>query len=158
MMPFSSVAIIEKLALVRIAFCKAPVLSNACWRSASVRPPALPVSSGTMESFAVSNMAGLRVKRATEDYPVLCAKRMYASTHKAAVYRFAQARPPDSSVITGSGSPTSCGCDRGNHRVDARLPDSRSCTAPGFCRRVDRACRRAHAVKDWRGGGAVLPL
>src|SRR3954471_8312342 len=32
MMPFSSVAMIEKLALVRIAFCSAPALSNAVLR------------------------------------------------------------------------------------------------------------------------------
>src|SRR3954468_97689 len=38
MMPFSSVAMIEKLALVRIAFCSAPALSSrdAFWRRASL--------------------------------------------------------------------------------------------------------------------------
>src|SRR5688572_4434597 len=35
MMPFSSVAMIEKLALVRMAFCSAPVLSRAFWRRCS---------------------------------------------------------------------------------------------------------------------------
>src|SRR5438045_101614 len=37
MTPFSSVAMLEKLALFRIAFCKAPVLSNAAWRWTSNR-------------------------------------------------------------------------------------------------------------------------
>jgi hypothetical protein len=36
MMPFSSVAMIEKLALVRMAFCKRAGLEQARWRS-SVR-------------------------------------------------------------------------------------------------------------------------
>src|SRR5450631_2909446 len=38
MMPFSSVAIIEKLALLKIAFCRAPVFSRASWRRTSVIP------------------------------------------------------------------------------------------------------------------------
>src|SRR3979490_248881 len=38
MMPFSSVAIIEKLALLKIAFCRAPVFSRVSWRRASVVP------------------------------------------------------------------------------------------------------------------------
>jgi len=41
MTPFSSVAMLEKLALLSIAFCKAPVLSNASWRRSSVMPCAL---------------------------------------------------------------------------------------------------------------------
>ena len=36
MTPFASVAMLEKLALLRIAFCKAPVLSKASWRRISV--------------------------------------------------------------------------------------------------------------------------
>ncbi len=36
MTPLSSVAMLEKLALLRIAVCKAPVLSRALWRRASV--------------------------------------------------------------------------------------------------------------------------
>src|ERR1044072_696428 len=32
MMPFSSVAMIENLALLRIAFCNAPACSSAAWR------------------------------------------------------------------------------------------------------------------------------
>src|ERR1700688_1908999 len=38
MMPFSSVAIIEKLALLKIAFCRAPVFNRASWRRTSVMP------------------------------------------------------------------------------------------------------------------------
>src|SRR4030088_1084143 len=41
MMPFSSVAMIEKLALVRIAFCNAPAFSKAvlCMVASSIRGP-----------------------------------------------------------------------------------------------------------------------
>jgi hypothetical protein len=56
MIPFSSVAIIEKLALVRIAFCKAPVFSNASWRRPSTMPSALPPSSRRKESVPFANM------------------------------------------------------------------------------------------------------
>src|SRR3972149_9479701 len=86
MMPFSSVAIIEKLALVRIAFCKAPVLSNACWRRASVRPSALPALSRMAELLAVSNMAGphraCARSGAIRDYCDVFDRRLYASPHK----------------------------------------------------------------------------
>src|SRR4030067_902241 len=64
MIPFSSVAIIEKLALVRIAFCNAPVLSNAFWRRTSVLPCALPASSARVGPFSVSDMVDFREKRA----------------------------------------------------------------------------------------------
>src|ERR1700690_716114 len=64
MMPFSSVAIIEKLALVRIAFCKAPVLSNASWRRTSVVLSALPASSRRV-GFPVLDMVDFREKRRT---------------------------------------------------------------------------------------------
>ncbi len=36
MTPFSSVAMLEKLALLKMAFCKAPVLSTAALRRTSV--------------------------------------------------------------------------------------------------------------------------
>src|SRR5450759_4220571 len=36
MTPFASVAMLEKLALLKIAFCRAPVLSKDSWRPASV--------------------------------------------------------------------------------------------------------------------------
>src|SRR5436190_24172816 len=36
MTPFSSVAMLEKLALLRMAFCSAPVLRSASWRLTSV--------------------------------------------------------------------------------------------------------------------------
>src|SRR4030043_270083 len=65
MMPFSSVAMIEKLALVRIAFCNAPVLSNAFWRRTSVLPCALPASSARVGPFPVFDMVDFREKRAT---------------------------------------------------------------------------------------------
>src|ERR1700680_1154666 len=58
MIPFSSVAIIEKLALVRIAFCKAPVLSNTSWRRPSKMPSGLPASSRMKESLPFANIAG----------------------------------------------------------------------------------------------------
>src|SRR4030042_6049418 len=65
MMPFSSVAMIEKLARVRIAFCNAPVLSNAFWRRTSVLPCALPASSARVGPFPVFDMVDFREKRAT---------------------------------------------------------------------------------------------
>lgn len=36
MTPFASVAMLEKFALLRIAFCKAPALSRASWLRTSV--------------------------------------------------------------------------------------------------------------------------
>ena len=42
--PLASVAMLEKLALLKIAFCRAPVLSKASWRRLSVMPSALPVA------------------------------------------------------------------------------------------------------------------
>ena len=45
-MPFSSVAMIEKLALVRIAFCSAPALSSAAWRRDSATQSAAAASQG----------------------------------------------------------------------------------------------------------------
>src|ERR1041384_3960374 len=36
MTPFSSVAMVEQLALLKIAFCKAPALSRTSWRWTSV--------------------------------------------------------------------------------------------------------------------------
>src|ERR1700722_6156568 len=59
MTPFASVAILEKLALLKIAFCKAPVLSSASWRLPSITPSALRTSSRTRESLPIANMAGL---------------------------------------------------------------------------------------------------
>src|ERR1017187_2460839 len=45
MTPFSSVAILEKLALLKIAFCKAPVLSRASSRRTSVMTSTVPAAS-----------------------------------------------------------------------------------------------------------------
>ena len=36
--PFASVAMLEKLALLKIALCRAPVFSRASWRRTSVTP------------------------------------------------------------------------------------------------------------------------
>src|SRR5258706_2202083 len=64
MTPFSSVAMLEKLALLSIALCKAPVISNASWRRTSVTPSALPISSATRGPFPVSDIADFPEKRA----------------------------------------------------------------------------------------------
>src|ERR1035437_1263937 len=45
MTPFSSVAILEKLALLKIALCKAPVFSNASSRRTSVMTSTMPTAS-----------------------------------------------------------------------------------------------------------------
>src|SRR5450756_2243038 len=66
MTPFASVAILEKLALLKIAFCKAPVLSKASWRRTSVMPSALPAAGLRMaESRSFADMRHLRLKNAT---------------------------------------------------------------------------------------------
>src|SRR3989442_8849017 len=58
MTPFSSVAMLEKLALLKIAFCKAPVLSRAASRRTSVMASALPASpSRKAELWICSDMA-----------------------------------------------------------------------------------------------------
>ena len=72
MMPFSSVAMIEKLALVRIAFCKAPVFSNASWRRTSVMPCRL---AGIVAGRGTASSLGHgRAPRST------CARRAYKRT------------------------------------------------------------------------------
>src|SRR5450830_249275 len=64
MTPFASVAMLEKLALLKIAFCKAPVLSNASWRRTLVMPSAVPAAGLRMaRSRIFLGMADLRVKR-----------------------------------------------------------------------------------------------
>src|SRR6476619_1642390 len=57
MTPFSSVAMLEKLALLKIAFCSAPVFSRAASRPTSVTPSAAAVS---MAPTVSSEMAGSR--------------------------------------------------------------------------------------------------
>src|SRR3972149_1687338 len=58
MMPFSSVAIIEKLALLRIALCKAPVLSRASLRCTSMPAAFAPAAlAQAVESSSVADMA-----------------------------------------------------------------------------------------------------
>ena len=59
MMPFSSVAMIAKLALVRIAFCSAPALSNIFWRRASAVSSAF-VAAALVEAFPVADIADSR--------------------------------------------------------------------------------------------------
>src|SRR5947207_1362141 len=63
MMPFSSVAMIEKLALFRIALCKAPVLSRASSRCTSILAASEPASlSRAAESGFVASMAQTSVQ------------------------------------------------------------------------------------------------
>src|SRR6266850_4949300 len=59
MTPFSSVAMLEKLALFRIAFCKAPVLSTASTRRISMTASAL-AASRAAESWPFLLMDHLR--------------------------------------------------------------------------------------------------
>src|SRR5260221_439790 len=54
MTPFSSVAMIEKLALLRIAFCRAPVLSSASCRRTSAITFAVPASPSRAVSGSVT--------------------------------------------------------------------------------------------------------
>src|SRR5476651_1263398 len=51
MTPFSSVAMLEKLALFRIAFCRAPVLSTASLRRSSVLN-SMELITGRLAAFA----------------------------------------------------------------------------------------------------------
>src|SRR5665647_3335021 len=65
MMPFSSVAMIEKLALVRMAFCNAPALSNANALRASVaRSPLAAASSPGGLPDCILNMTDSRIEQA----------------------------------------------------------------------------------------------
>src|SRR6266436_3838754 len=58
MTPFSSVAMLEKFALLKIAFCKAPVLSRAASRRTWVMASALPAPpSRKAERWICSDMA-----------------------------------------------------------------------------------------------------
>src|SRR6185436_13645083 len=60
MTPLSSVAMLEKLALFRIAFCSAPVLSSAASRRTSAMTfPVVASSSRTPDSRAVADMGYL---------------------------------------------------------------------------------------------------
>src|SRR6202521_89106 len=58
MTPFSSVAMLEKLALFRIAFCSAPVLSSAASRRTSVTTSTVATeSSGMTGSWYCADMS-----------------------------------------------------------------------------------------------------
>src|SRR5205807_3378290 len=63
MTPRSSVAVLEKLALLKIAACKAPALNRTSWRRTSVMTSAVPasplgiVSSSIFSSIAFSSAA-----------------------------------------------------------------------------------------------------
>src|SRR3954462_7852507 len=59
MTPFASVAILEKLALLKIAFCKAPAVSRASCRRPSVMTSAVPVTES--ELFLASSAVGFIV-------------------------------------------------------------------------------------------------
>src|SRR5947207_6997595 len=76
MMPFSSVAMIEKLALVRIAFCRAPVLRSAFWRRASL-PSAL------ASSVRLGTVSGMGIERIEEipDYHDSASEGRCANPH-----------------------------------------------------------------------------
>jgi hypothetical protein len=56
MTPLASVAILEKFALLKIAFCKSPVVNNASWREASFIPITLgaPFTGGAI-FFSISS-------------------------------------------------------------------------------------------------------
>src|SRR6185436_18873257 len=56
MMPFSSVAMIEKLGLVRIAYCKDRALTNDPWRRATVASSILPAAATRVKPFSISGM------------------------------------------------------------------------------------------------------
>src|ERR1019366_2007208 len=58
MTPLSSVAILEKLALLKIAFCRAPALSSASLRWTSVTTSSLPAAAPRMtESWCFADMS-----------------------------------------------------------------------------------------------------
>src|ERR1035437_5658434 len=60
MTPFSSVAMLEKLALLKIAFCSAPVLSRAASRRTSVTTSTVPAASSEMAgSWYCADMSNL---------------------------------------------------------------------------------------------------
>src|SRR5438309_11451204 len=58
--PFASVAILEKLALLKIALCKAPALSNAFSRRTSVMPCAMTACVTGVGLLPVTDMADFR--------------------------------------------------------------------------------------------------
>src|SRR5688572_2590048 len=86
MMPFSSVAMSEKLALVRIAFCRAPVLSSASWRRISLTRSAMPGSSATTRPYPASDMGRIHLKREIDDYPGHSLGGRCASAHEARLH------------------------------------------------------------------------
>src|ERR1019366_2872971 len=57
MTPFSSVAILEKLALLKIAFCKAPAFSRASLRWTSMTTSSVPAAAGMAESWFCADMS-----------------------------------------------------------------------------------------------------
>src|ERR1700723_877326 len=82
--PLASVAMLEKLALLKIAFCKAPVFSNAS---------ALPVSLGTSGCSAAPlaigtvELTAARSREAIESLSIVqlaqrCAQRLCAGVHR----------------------------------------------------------------------------
>src|SRR6185436_17329952 len=53
MTSFASVAMLEKLALLRMASCKAPVVSKASWRRTSMMPSAVPATGLRMAGLEI---------------------------------------------------------------------------------------------------------
>jgi hypothetical protein len=61
MTPWASVAMLEKLALLKIALCNAPVLSRDSWRSSSLKLPSFSAAGSVRTgSWMVSDMVNLR--------------------------------------------------------------------------------------------------
>src|SRR5579863_6067711 len=82
--PLASVAMLEKLALLKIAFCSAPVLS-----SASALPESLGTSGCSGEPLAVRTVgvAAARSREAIESLSIVqlgqrCAQRLCAGVHR----------------------------------------------------------------------------
>src|SRR5688572_25159376 len=95
MTPFSSVAMLEKLALLRIAFCSAPVLSSAASRRTSEMPDgvvciAQPIEARTPGPCAGSHSSygGLGGDRRA------CARRRCSPNDMSAVFGAARRRHP----------------------------------------------------------------
>src|SRR5580698_7006044 len=82
--PLASVAMLEKLALLKIAFCKAPVFS-----SASALPVSLGTSGCSAEPLAIETveLAAARSREAIKSLSIIqlgqrCAQRLCAGVHR----------------------------------------------------------------------------
>src|SRR3954469_18502016 len=127
--PFSSVAMIEKLALLRIAFCKAPVFSNASFRRTSV----------------IASVAGPESREATSDGVLISLLLVPFSPRRPRPHRGDRARGFARSVPLPA---------RWSRRSFARRwPRSSHCGhEPG-----DRCCRRRASPPATPGGSSATP-